>query len=341
MLKAFDEKCSLGRRDKTDDDSSLLVHELPLFEADYLKIIQSKAFRRLAPKTQVFCLPDNPHIRDRNEHTIEVSAVSSVIAYKLGLNVSLCKAISAGHDIGHMPFGHSGEEVLSELSGKKINHSTFGVVVAQQIERKGKGLNLCHETLEGMLHHSRGSRPIDLDSSLPDEYNAVMYADKIAYVFSDLNDAIRVGYVKQVPDFVNMLGDRQRKRNDACIRALIRESNEKGRVSFSGGKEYELFSKTKDFMYRNVYDKIDWSIHKNIVRNAYSLFSGMKECKDVDPALVIALLTDVEIRQLGYQFLKNINPDFNSIRHFGVFEILPHIKGKNIDYTDPGLDWKK
>jgi dGTPase len=332
-MKPFDAKESKGRRDSYDED--LLVHDMDPFEADYLKILQSKAYRRLAFKTQVICLPDNPHIRTRNVHTNEVISVATVISNKLGLNTNLCQAIAAGHDIGHTPYGHVGETVLSGLGGKPFNHNVFSVVVAQEIERKGKGLNLTYETLDGILLHSRGNNELKTDKEKPQEYAAVMYADKIAYTFSDLNDALRYGLLKEEPKLVGMLGDSQRKRVDGCIVALIKESLEKEYVSFSGSLAFRVFDELKAFMYENVYHKMDWSLHKDILHKAYDFFNT----QGIDPIVAIALLTDKEANKLGQLFLSSRKLSLEDIHDFGVYEIIPYIKEKKIAYSSPSLEW--
>ena len=172
-------------------DPNKFINYSPLmkdpFKEDFVRIIQSKAYRRLPYKTQVISLPDCVHVRTRAIHTNEVIGISSRIADRLGLNLSLCEAIAAGHDIGHTPYGHAGEEVLSKFGVKPFNHALNGVLIAQHIERNGMGLNLCHETLEGMLNHSRGAGKLAIVNSKPAEYSVVMFSDKIAYTFSDLN----------------------------------------------------------------------------------------------------------------------------------------------------------
>jgi dGTPase len=343
MLARFDSFDSKGRRDDVDEDSTLLVNDLDPFMSDYLKILQSKAYRRLAYKTQVRCLPENPHVRTRSVHTNEVIAIATTISEKLGLNTLLCQAIAAGHDIGHTPYGHMTETVLSELGKKQFKHNIFSVVVAQHIERKGYGLNLNYETLEGILFHSRGDHDLMTDTSLPQEYNAVMYSDKIAYTFSDINDAIRYDYLTEhdLPKEINELGLKQRVRNDSCIRALIKESQEKGYVSFSESREAGIFCEVRDFMYKNIYEKVDWDVHKAILRRTYDFFSDIEECKGIDPVLAVALLTDPEVLKLGDFILRTRKPEINQVRHFGVFEILPYLKDKNIDYSNPDLGWGK
>lgn len=337
MLAAFDAKDSRGRRESLDDD--MMLRNLDPYLADVLKIRQSRSHRRLASKTQVSCSPDNPHVRTRIVHTGEVFSVSTAISEMLGLNTYLCQAIAEGHDIGHTPYGHTGEKCLSEIAGKEFRHEVFGVVIASKIEDRGLGLNLCYETLDGILHHSRGKNKMTKSSDKPQEYDVVMYADKIAYIFSDINDAIRYGYLTEedLPPAVYRLGSNRRERTSRCIGALVEESREKGYVSFSEGRVYEVFSGLKDFMYKNVYEKIDHSLHTAILKRIYEFFNAKLE--GIDPIVAVALLTDGEANTLGRYFLETRKPTLESISRFGLFEILPYIKGHDIDYTDPDLGW--
>lgn len=333
------------------------------FLNDFTKIIQSKAYRRLNDKTQVIFSPSNSYVRTREVHTNEVIALSISISESLGLNTDLCMAIASGHDIGHTPYGHLGEVVLSELGGKEFKHSVFGVVVAQHIERvqnlisTGKevpGLNLCFETLEGMLNHARGAGELSVNQNLPHEYAVVMFADKIAYTFSDLNDALRYGRLEknEIPDCASALGSIQRERNNNVISSLVDESNEKGYVSFSKGNVFKDFEKLRKFMYENVYYKVDKKLHKHILERLYEFVSEASEFSGFDPVLVVSLLTDSDINYFGKLLLETKNPSVNQLKHkFGVFEILfPESekdrefvknKFKRIDYADPDLEWKE
>jgi len=333
-MQAFNPANTKGRRKAYDEE--LAVHDLDPFMSDYLKIIQSKAHRRLAYKTQVMCSPENPHVRTRGVHTNEVLATATIISEMLGLNTKLCQAISAGHDIGHTPYGHLGERMLTELSGKPFRHNVFSVVVAQHIERKGYGLNLTHETLQGILYHSRGDKELVISKDMPQEYSVVMYSDKIAYTFSDMNDAIRYGYLteEQAKEYVSSLGANQRVRLNSCIQALVNESRKKGYVSFTEGPVFEAFDRLKKFMYDNVYYRMDFTMHKEVLKKAYEFFESL----GYNPIIAIALMTDMEMNAFGNFLIQNRKPDLHAIKHFGVFEILPYLR-KDIDPNDPDLDW--
>ena len=196
--KAFKLENSKGRFKEYDEDA--VYSAINPFVLDSIKLLSSKSSRRLAYKTQVFNKPYNKHIRTRKSHTEEVEASSMLVSNLLGLNIYLCSAIAKGHDLGHFPFGHTTEQrftkKLREENGKDylvLDHSLMGLVILHQIEREGAGLNLMYETMEGILNHSTGGGSFQTMGSIPEEYKVVRYADKIAYLFSDINDAERLG----------------------------------------------------------------------------------------------------------------------------------------------------
>jgi dGTPase len=178
------------RRDlpENDDDNYMFSFGSPyLIDAQH-KILPSKAIRRLDSKTQVLTGILNKHVRTRLSHTYEVISFAVLAARILGLNENLCYAIALSHDIGHPPLGHNTEKFISTISGKTFRHEIFAVVIAQKIERKGNGLNLTYQVLEGILNHSRGSDSLFLPEKSTPEANLAMYADKIAYIFADINN---------------------------------------------------------------------------------------------------------------------------------------------------------
>jgi dGTPase len=275
------------------------------FLNDKIKILESKSFRRLQGKAQVYCRDlnfINPNIRDRAIHTNEVMALSAKIAKQLNLNVHLTEAIAAGHDIGHIPFGHLGEEVFSKYSNKEFKHNIFSVIVSQKIERKGKGLNLTYETLNGILNHSRGSAKITIDSKETKESTVVMIADKIAYTLADINDAIRMGDFKELPKQAILLGKNQREREYNLIKALIKESKRKKRISFEESKEAKIFKELRNFMYNNFYlnqnRKEEKEILKKVIDFTKELFPKM------NPLLVVTMMTDYEVQIINKELEK-------------------------------------
>ncbi|MDE6357320.1 MAG: dNTP triphosphohydrolase, partial [Eubacteriales bacterium] len=164
------------------------------FQRDRDRIIHSKAFRRLKHKTQVFIFPDGDHFRTRLTHTLEVSQIARTIASSLFLNEDLTEAIALGHDLGHTPFGHLGEDYLSEVCENKFHHNEQSVRIVQRLEKNGEGLNLTAEVLDGILNHRGKCKPSTLEGKI------VQISDKIAYISHDIDDAIRAGLLK-IEDF--------------------------------------------------------------------------------------------------------------------------------------------
>lgn len=340
-LEAFDSLETKGRRYPLKNEHWLINSSLDPFVRDARHITFSKAFRRLNTKAQVLRAPENPHIRTRKSHTEEVSEITDIIAENLGLNRYLCRAIALGHDIGHTPYGHLGESVLSELSGKSFKHNIFSVVLAQEIEGRGKGLDLSYETLQGMLYHSMKNAPKKSGEERLGEYDVVMHADKIAYIFADVNDAIRYNLIEEsrLPKELWDLGDKQISRQNTCMEALINESKEKGKVSFSEGEIFEKFNKLKSFMYEEVYYKIDDSLARKLLEKTYRIIE--REFPEINPTIGVALLTDTEVNDIGKMILNSQEPTRENFSQFSISEIAPYIAGKNIDFSKADLSWAK
>lgn len=321
------------------------VHIDDPFLEDVARIRDCAAHRRLAYKTQVISSPRDTFVRTRAGHTGEVVSASLYIASCLRLNINLCMAIAEGHDIGHAPYGHLGESVLSEVLEKPFKHAVGGVVALQKIENKGQGSNLSYETLEGILHHARTKQKVlSVSESLPDEYTAVMFADKITYTLSDLNDAVRYGYVEEgkLPGVVAKLGEDQKRRSFTILKALIEESREKGRVSFSEGSEgkvFEMFSELREFMHNEFYYKVNTQLRRDTLKLAYEFFANEPKFEGVNPALALFLLTDGEASYMGEMFREAGRCTVEDLRKFSVFDYIPSFAGKEIDLTDPDLEW--
>ncbi|MCY6354868.1 deoxyguanosinetriphosphate triphosphohydrolase [Clostridium sp. ZS2-4] len=228
------------------------------FMMDRDRIIHSKSFRRLKHKTQVYIKTWGDHYRTRLTHTLEVAQIAKTIGKGIGLNEELIEAISLGHDIGHVPFAHNGEEVLDKLNPTGFKHNENSVRVLTKIERQGIGLNLTHEVLDGILHHSGFSKSSSKSYTL--EGQVVRYSDKIAYVNHDIDDSIRAGLLsaEEIPkEFLDGLGDTHGRRIDAlvrdCIYTTIRNI-ESGNIAVSLSKagEQSLVGLRK-FMFDNIY----------------------------------------------------------------------------------------
>jgi len=334
--KAFISSNSLGRRFDNDADSS--YDFLDPFFLDREKIRLSKSYRRLADKTQVFPPDLHSNVRNRLIHTNDVVNLASLYANILGLNVYLSEAIAYGHDIGHTPFGHLGERLICDLSGKKFAHHVMSVVVAQKIERKGLGLNLSYETLEGILNHSRGAGDMNINSSITEESNLVMFSDKIAYTFSDLNDAIRVGYISEskLPKIVKHFGKNQRERILNVSFDFIKESSEEGKISFSKSEISKKFSELRSWMYENVYFVLDVEDYRvkiyNDLKNI-SLFLSDYFKGSINPYLAIGCMTDSEVRKFSHHLNNGGVKDLN----YGFIEIVSNLLSREIDIFNPDL----
>ena len=159
------------------------------FQRDVDRVIHCKAFRRLMHKTQVFLQPEGDHYRTRMTHTLEVSGIARSMARALRLNQDLTEAAALAHDLGHTPFGHAGERALSRMVEGGFRHYEQSLRVVDRLERDGAGLNLCYEVRDGILRHTTGPMAETLEGQL------VRYADKIAYINHDIDDAMRGGII--------------------------------------------------------------------------------------------------------------------------------------------------
>ncbi|OHA16766.1 MAG: hypothetical protein A3C79_00330 [Candidatus Taylorbacteria bacterium RIFCSPHIGHO2_02_FULL_45_28] len=299
------------------------------FLVDEIRILCSKAYRRLTGKTQVTCLPRNPHIRNRLTHTMEVVACSVNVSEMLGLNTNLVRAIALGHDLGHAPFGHPGEAYLAERTGKPYTHEIMGVVLVQHIERRCKGLNLTHEVLDGMMRHSGKN----VSDSMTPEAWVVRYADKFAYIFADYNDFIRMQWKvdSELVSLMNDFGESQRQRVLKVILELARESAVEGKVSFVKCDVAQKFNRLRELMYHE-YPKVTL---QNPHRALDPIYDFVDRLKIGDPLLIISLMTDQDVNYLLQQYALN----FDHIRSTAVGELIEVIKDKKIDCCDPDLDW--
>jgi len=344
--KAFKSGDSRGRRHPAaSDDDRVYAEVLDPFLLDREKIRQSKSFRRLADKTQVFIShQENSHVRNRKIHTDEVASLAVQIASILGLNVYLTEASSFGHDIGHSPFGHLGERVISELAEKPFKHEIMSVVIAQKIERSGLGLNLSFETLEGIFYHSRGRNGLQINHDLPLEHAVVMLADKVAYTFSDLNDALRCGQFTedQLPREFSALGRNQRERWLNCLFALVKESSEKGKISFHDSEVAQQFEFIRQWSYDSFYSQLDSGGQRqqaiSDLKSIFQFLDGWLKQFGYDPLLIMALLTDQEAKNMAafskYPTIRNTE----MIKHFSFMELLSRFpEGHKVDIFDADL----
>lgn len=252
-------------------------HEEPLceirteFQRDRDRIIHSKAFRRLKHKTQVFISPEGDHYRTRLTHTLEVSQVARTIARALRLNEDLAEAIALGHDLGHTPFGHAGEECLNKIHPGGFKHNEQSLRVVEVLEL-GRGLNLTHEVKDGILTHTGERLPSTLEGQI------IRFADRVAYINHDIDDAIRANIltVNDLPrNPLIVLGDTHKKRIDTMVKDLIYTSMGKDNICMSS-EVYEAMEELRSFMFEKVYigskAKTEESKTENIIKGLYEHF---------------------------------------------------------------------
>ena len=221
------------------------------FQRDRDRIIHCKAFRRLKNKTQVFFSPEGDHYRTRLTHTLNVSQVARGIARALSLNEDLTEAIALGHDLGHTPFGHSGERILNKLNPNGFEHNVQSGRVVDVLENNGKGLNLTREVVDGIINHKMSCSPKTLEGK------AVSLADRIAYINHDIDDAIAGGFIsfEDLPkDVIEVLGPTSSKRINTMIYSIYTESDGKNKVEMT--KEVaEATMALRTFMFERVYNQ--------------------------------------------------------------------------------------
>ena len=220
------------------------------FQRDRDRIVHSKAFRRLNHKTQVFIAPEGDHYRTRLTHTIEVSQISRTIARALDLNEDLTEAVALGHDLGHTPFGHVGEDALREM-GLDFNHNEQSLRVVERIEYDGKGLNLTYEVKDGILNHTGEILPATLEGQI------VKIADRIAYVNHDIDDAVRGGVIEEnkIPkETIEYFGKHHGLRINAMVIDLIESSHGSDiiRMSENGWK---ILLELRSYLNEKVYNR--------------------------------------------------------------------------------------
>lgn len=259
----------------------------PSFQHDRDRIIHSKSFRRLKHKTQVFLSPMDDHYRTRLTHTLEVAQIARTIGKACLLNEDLIEAIALGHDLGHTPFGHAGEDVLNSIHPGGFRHNEQSLRVVDVLEKDGKGLNLTHEVREGILKHTKGKGDIiakdDVDKPSTREAEIVRIADVIAYINHDIDDAIR-GHVIGEADLPkgsrDHLGQTHSDRIDTMVRGTIRETLENNTVAI--GEELEArMVELRDFLYERVYESEmvheDFKKCTRIVEDLYAYFLNNPE----------------------------------------------------------------
>jgi len=280
------------------------------FQRDRDRIIHSKAFRRLKHKTQVFIAPEGDHYRTRLTHTLEVSQIARTIARSLRLNEDLTEAISLGHDLGHTPFGHAGEEALDQVCEGEFSHNKQSLRVVNLLEKRKEeipGLNLTKEVRDGIANHTGENKPKTLEGFI------VKIADRIAYINHDIDDALRAGLIEleDLPQkALKVLGKTHSQRIDTMVRDMIIESENKNEINRSE-KVYKATKQLRKFLFENIY------------------FGSLAKKEEEKAKRLIKLLYDFykeNPERLPKEFLKGTNDNIEQI-------IIDYIAGMSDRYA--------
>ena len=243
------------------------------FQRDRDRIVHSKAFRRLKHKTQVFIAPEGDHYRTRLTHTLETGCIARTVSRALGLNEDLTEAIGLGHDLGHPPFGHIGEEALDralqERADRRFRHNEQSLRLVEVLERDGEGLNLTEEVRDGILNHTGSGTPATLEGRV------VRLVDRVAYINHDIDDAVRAGIItpEDLPvEEIELLGPTGAARIDTLVSDIVGASREVGDIAQSdeiGGAMLRL----RKWMFQRVYLGPEArSEHQRVERTLQGLF---------------------------------------------------------------------
>lgn len=291
------------------------------FQRDRDRIIHAKSFRRLKQKTQVFLAPRGDHYRTRLTHVLEVSQIARTIARALRLNEDLTEAISLGHDLGHTPFGHAGEEALKKIHPGGFDHHQQSLRVVDVLEKNGNGLNLSHEVRMGIVRHSKGRGEIlpESPAGVADTHEGmiVRVSDIIAYVNHDLDDALRAGIIKKadIPiEIPKTLGQSHSQRIDAMVRDVIYSSldNDLQRIQMSD-RMVKCIGALRDFLFERVYksDSIvsEFTKAMNIVTSLYERFLAEGDLRTHQGAYSSGP-TDTDRHQMACDFIAGMTDQF-------------------------------
>ncbi len=248
------------------------------FQRDRDRIVHSKSFRRLKHKTQVFVSPEGDHYRTRLTHTLEACGIARTVARALGLNEDLTEAIGLGHDLGHPPFGHAGEEALDtalrERCGSGFKHNEHSLRVVEVLERDGQGLNLTEPVRDGILNHTGSSKPATLEGRI------VKLVDRVAYINHDIDDALRAGILRpeDLPAAeLELLGPTGSQRIDTLVRDIVEHSQGAGDI-VQGREIGNAMLRLRKFMFDRVYLGPDTEReHEKVARTMRGLFDHYLE----------------------------------------------------------------
>ena len=262
------------------------------FQRDRDRIVHSKAFRRLRFKTQVFVDPEGDHFRTRLTHTLEAAGIARGVARGLRLNEDLTEAIAVGHDLGHPPFGHAGEQaldaILRERGAAGFRHNEHSLRVVERLERDGRGLNLTWETRDGILKHTG---PVEPETQ---EGRIVRIVDRFAYINHDIGDAVRAGLLEPTDlpaDPIELLGDTGSRRIDTLVHDLVETSAVAGDIVQSDAVG-EAMLDLRSFMFERVYLQQDHAPAQAAVRRIFEELVDERGMSVEDATDYLAGMTD-------------------------------------------------
>ena len=277
-----------ARRDVSEQDSPVRTP----FQRDRDRIVHSKAFRRLKHKTQVFIDPAGDHYRTRLTHTLETCGIARTVARALSLNEDLTEAIGLGHDLGHAPFGHIGEQALDaslrERFGVRFLHNRHSLRVVERLERDGRGLNLTEPVREGILRHTGPELPATLEGRI------VRLVDRIAYINHDIDDALRAGVLApaELPAAeIEVLGSSGAERIDTLVRDLVECSEREGEIA-QGELVGGAMDRLRTFMFEHVY--LGPAVREEQARVVWMLGALLDHYARHPPPPVVAGASDAE-----------------------------------------------
>ncbi len=291
------------------------------YQRDRDRILHSKAFRRLKHKTQVFFSPYDDHFRTRMTHTLEVSQIARTISRALDLNEDLTEAIALGHDLGHTPFGHSGERVLNELMPDGYKHNEQSVRVVEFIE----DLNLTAETLDGILNHSYDYTPSTLEGQV------VRISDKIAYINHDIQDALRAGIIctDDIPkESLEYFSATNRIRITKLVNDIVENSFGKDKILMSD-ECFKQFINLRKWMFEHVYNnspaKQEEDKAQNVIKRLFEYYCN--ELKMLYPSS-----SEKEIMQTTCDYVSGMTDRYVLIRYEEIFLPVPLIQKRNDEF---------
>ncbi len=268
FLSEFATKSDSATREKLEEEEKYRL----AFQIDRDRLYHCKSFRRLMHKTQVFISPTGDHYRTRLTHTLEVSQIARSIARSIRVNEDLVEAIALGHDIGHTPFGHTGEDainvILKDFGGFK--HNLHSVKVVREIEKYGKGLNLTLQTLDGIKNHGSSAKPMTIEGEI------VKIADKIAYVNHDIEDAIYANIItkEDLPkDCIELLGNSNSDRIEFIIEDIVKNTVNSPHLNISKEVFEKLYILRKFLRHRVYSDELNVNERNKINFIIQSLFN--------------------------------------------------------------------